>query len=282
MWWFDDIYINLWQWLAFFGLLLFVVKITWDKTQSIFYSILPIICICWLPLVFFHAWEGYIELPSAVFSVLTIWALYEFLEKKEYHYISLGILLWGILSQIKNDGFVVYLSWIVIGFLIILLIHKNMSEFFRWLVRSTKNLRGSVFYIVRFLLPFLAVKMFYGIGFNQAAGVESGVWLSKTIHREIFSIFWNIFIQNDSYNVVLILFVISLICAYQKRKNKDNTFYLVLAPLLIGILFIMVFLLTENYLVAMNQTTINRVFTISFVILFAFIWYLLKWDETSS
>jgi hypothetical protein len=44
------------------------------------------------------------ELPCAVYSILTIWAFWKFLEEKEYTYISLALLVGFMLSNIKNDG----------------------------------------------------------------------------------------------------------------------------------------------------------------------------------
>lgn len=58
--------------------------------------------------------------------------------------------------------------------------------------------------------------------------------------------------------------------AYIYKKRDMRTLLLLLTPIIIFIIFVLVFLLTENYIFAMNQTTINRVFTMSFVILLAF------------
>ena len=272
MWWFNDIYINLRQCLAFLALLLFVVKITRDKTKDIFYTILPVIGICWLPLVFFHAGEWYMELPSAVFSVLTIRAFYEFLEKKDYSYIALGVLLWSILWQIKNDGFVVYLPWILISFLIILLIRKNLSEFFTWFAKSIKNLWSSIFYVVWFLLPFLLIRMVNHIWLNPVATNEWWVGISKVVHREIFSQFPPIFMQMDNYNVALILLFVLVMIYIKNIKHKSNNAMLLLSWWLIILIFVLAFLLTENYIFVMNQTTVNRVFTMCLLIPMSFIW----------
>jgi hypothetical protein len=43
------------------------------------------------------------ELPCAVYSIITIWAFRKFLEEKDYSYISLALLLGFILSHLKND-----------------------------------------------------------------------------------------------------------------------------------------------------------------------------------
>jgi hypothetical protein len=269
MWWFNDTYINLRQCLAFLALLLFVIKITRDKTKNIFYTILPVIGICWLPLVFFHAGEWYMELPSAVFSVLTIWAFWKFLEEKDYSYVALWILLWSIVWQIKNDGFVVYFPWIVISFLIILWMRKHLSEFFSWWVKSTKSLWSSVFYVIWFLLPFLIIRAIHHIWLNPVATTEWGVGISKVVHREIFSQFPPIFTQLDNYSVVLIPISLIIYVLYMQRKNL-NKLFLALSWWAIFVIFTLAFLLTENYMRVMNQTTVNRVFTMCFLMILAF------------
>jgi hypothetical protein len=111
------------------GLFLFVFTITFTKTKNIFYSVLPVGLLCCLPLLYFHAVEGYMELPCAVYSVLSIWAFWKFLEERDYSYISLALLLGFILSHIKNDGLMGYFAGIGIAFLIILVATKHLNGF---------------------------------------------------------------------------------------------------------------------------------------------------------
>jgi len=272
IWSFNDVYINLWQWLVFFWLLLFVFSITFTKTKNIFYSILPVGLLTALPLVYFHATEWYMELACATYSVLTIWALRKFLEEKEYSYISLALLLGFILSHIKNDWLLWYFAGIIITFGIILLVSKQLKVFLQWFLKNKAAIYSSLFYFIFFFLPFLMVKFFYWLWFNQSAGqwTSDNVWL--TIHSEIFNQFKSIFFGMDNYNVVIIIILLMWIFWYLYKKHDTKTLFLFLTPIVIFIIFVLVFLLTENYIFAMNQTTINRVFTMSFVILFAFIW----------
>lgn len=280
--WFNDIYINLWQRLVFIWLLLFVWKTSFDRTKNIFHSLLPIGLIISLPLVFFHAGEGYMELGSAMYSILTIRALSAFLETKDYSYISLGLLFGFILSYIKNDGFVVYLPAILLTFIGVLLIEKRLKKDLIWFAKSGINIVLSGLYFLFFFVPFLAIKSYYNLWFNQASGAESGAGISTKIHREIFSVFGSIFTKIDNYNVVLIILLIGIWIIIKKWKWLPwSDKFLAYAPLMIFVVLILVFLLTENYLFALDQTTINRVFTVAFIIFFSFSWYLLakRWDD---
>lgn len=279
-WEFNDIYINMWQWLVFFFMLVFVFMITFAKTKHIFYSLLPVGLILSLPLIFFHAGEWYMELACAVYSILTIWALWTFLETKEYEYIWLGLLLWFILSHIKNDGLLWYFAGIVIAFVGVLLITKQFLPVVIPFIKKRSVLRSSLFYAIFFFVPFLLIKRYYGLWFNQSVSTEWGLGISWA-HPEIFGIFGPTFFSMDNYNVVLIPVVLILLFWYLYRKADKKNIFLILAPLLIFIIFVLVFWLTENYVFAMNQTTFNRVFTMAFVVLLSFTWIFLdkQWNH---
>lgn len=281
IWSFNDIYINFWQWLVFFGMILFIFMITFSKTKNIFYSILPIGLVISLPLVFFHTSEWYMELPCVVYSVLTIRTFWKFLEEKEYSYISLALLFGFILSHIKNDWLLWYFAGIIIAFISILLISKQFLPTITEFLKQKKSLFGSLFSCIFFFLPFLFIKWYYHLGFNQSVSTDTWLGISSNIHSEIFSIFKPIFFGMDNYNSILIIILLMWMFGYFYKKHDTKKLFLFLAPIIIYIIFILVFLLTENYVNAMNQTTINRVFTMAFVILLAFTWLFFhrRWED---
>lgn len=280
LWWFNDIYINVWQRLVFFFLILFSIYFTRNKTKNIFYTILPAALICCLPLIYFHAVEWYMELACTAYSVVTIWLFYKFLEERDYTYISLGFLVGFILSHIKNDWLLWYFAWIIISFTIILLLKNNLIWFIKWFWKDKRNFYISIFSLVFFLLPFLVIRSINHLWLNPVTTVDWWVWLSKTIHREIFSVFPSIFTHMDNYNVILIILFLIFLFFLTYQKNNIKKYFLILPWIMIFIIFNLVFLLTENYLRVMNQTTVNRVFTMCFVIILSFIWILVyKEDE---
>ncbi|MDR2415432.1 MAG: hypothetical protein LBD75_02210 [Candidatus Peribacteria bacterium] len=154
--------------------LLFIVLIklsflrTWEKTKKAVISILPALLIVGLPLVFFHITDSYMEFPSAVFSVLTVRFLYRYLEEKELGNIVLAALFGALLAFTKNDGIIVYLSSIIIVFLGILLGSKQFGAFLRSLWEKRRYFWSLVGILIFFYFPFLALKMWYGLGYNQS------------------------------------------------------------------------------------------------------------------
>ena len=281
LWSYNDIYINMWQRLVLFGMLLFVFLVTFYETKNIFFSVLPWWLIVSLPLLFFHASEWYMELPCAVYALLTLWALWKFLKVSDYSYITLALLLWFILAHIKNDWLLGYFAGIFITFLFLLLVTKQFVPVLREFFSKKSLVRSSLFYALFFFVPFLFIKWYHHLGFNQSVSTEWWLGITSSSHPEIFSVFKPIFFDINNYNTVLIIVALVIGYFYLYKKHDKQTLFLVVTPLVIFTIFVLVFLLTENYIFAMNQTTINRVFTMSFLLLFAFIWLCIapSWDR---
>lgn len=270
--WYNDIYIKLWQYLWFLFLLVFIFHITFLKTKNIFYSIIPLVLICWLPLIFFHLWESYLEIASAIYTIFMIYYLYEFLETEKLEFLSLWILFWVILSHIKNDGIVIYFAGTIIALWIFLIFKKKFVTLFKKLWKNKKELWIISFFTWFFFLPFIVLKSYLWLWYNQAAWEASWVWIE--FHPEIFSAFPHIFFNQDNYNIALVFIILLLILIWRNRTK--NIVFIWLSFIMIISLFTAVFLFTTNYKWVIDQTTVNRVFTMSFVILFAFTWLILN------
>lgn len=281
MWWWYDTYINLFQRIWFALLVFFGFLMTRKKTGNLFYSLLPWILICGLPLIFWHAIDWYHELPSIYYTILAVRALYRYLEEKDLNFLVLWSLFLWILSYVKNDGFVVYMPAVVIGFVVIQIFKRDFVNMIKSIWNKKRILWLLIWWIIVFLLPFLAIKQYYDLGFNQASGESSGVWLSHKVHREIFSQFDLIFFGENNYNLILLFVIFVWIFWYQilKPKTKNyNLFFLILVPVLLFGLFTLIFLVTDNYRFVMDQTTVNRTYVMCFVLLL-FYFGMLRWSD---
>lgn len=270
MWTYNDIYVNLRQWISFFLFAVLVLHTTYTSSKNLLATIVPGVLIMWLPLVFFHAVEWYFDLASAIYAYLVIRVLYEYLQTKDHSYVPLALVLASVLVYLKNDGFVVYLPWILAAFFFILWTEKYIVRFWkeRW-----QTWKASVYSTIAVFLycfvPFNLVKMYYGFGFNQAAwGADGAAGITSSMHREIFKVIPDLFLKQDTYNIALV-FVIWCCIVYVKKYSNSPKRFFVLAPLLIFAIFLLVFLMTENYKWVLDQTTVNRVFTMCLVLLFA-------------
>lgn len=272
-WWINDIYFNTWERLVFLLWLLFILLVTFQKTKNIFWSVLPIWFIISLPLVFFHSYEWYMDLPLIIHCIIAAWLLYQYLESKDFDYLSLWLLFWFVASNIKNEGLVIFFPWLLCAFFIILCLDKKLKFTIKWWWKDKNNLWKSVGYFLYFLVPFLIVKFVNWLWFNQAGFEKSWMWLSDTVHREIFSHFREIFLDRDNYNLVLIALLLIVISLFaKKRKNNSNKLFLY-AGLLIFLVLIAVFLFTVDYQYLVHQTAVNRLFTMSFMMVLAFSWF---------
>lgn len=273
-WWLNDVYFNTWQWLVFLFWLLFIFSETFKKTKNIFKSVLPIWLLVSLPLVFLHSFEGYMDLPLIFYCIITAWLFYQYLETKDFDYISLWLLFWFIVSNIKNDWFIVFFPWILIAFFVVLCLTKKLKFTVGWLFKDKNNLRKSILYFVYFLLPFLVVRFVNWLWFNQAAYLKSWIWWSDKIHREIFSYFKLIFYDMDNYNLILVMLFLVIISLFTKKMKNNNDVLFLYAWLFMFLILIAVFLFTLDFKYLETQATVNRVFTLCFVMVLAFVWFL--------
>lgn len=285
MWQINDIYFNTRQRLSFLFWLIFIFRITFDETKNVFKSILPIWLILWLPLVFFHSFEWYMDLPSTIYCIILIWLFYKYLESEDFDYLSLWLLFWFITSYIKNDWLVVYFPWILIALFITLLLNRRLYWTIKWFFQDKNNLLKSIWYCIYFFLPYSIIRLIKWLPLDPTKSLEAeaGAGFIESpdlVHREIFKSFKIIFLNMDNYNIVLaILFVILVDFFYYKKYHRNNKIFLLLSWLVIFLVFTAVFLFTQNYIRFLEQATVNRVYTMSFIITFAFTWIILENNE---
>lgn len=275
MWWWYDIYSDMFQRLGLLFILIFSYVLTFEKTKNALHSIIPAALMCGLPLVFWHAIDGYHELPSVYYSIIAIWFLYEYLETEHIDNLILGSFFLWFLSYVKNDGFVIYMPGIALGFVITILLKWQLQHIRKQVISSKKAIGLIVGGIVLFLLPFLWLKQYYDLGFNQAQWDASGVGIDSTVHREIFSQFKWLFFQENNYNIILVIVGLMLFMWYiliDRKQPKRNPIFPIVASIVIFALFTAAFLFTENYKFVMDQTTVNRTYTAAFMILCFYFW----------
>lgn len=279
--WYNDIYTDLFQWFGLLFCFMFLFVITREKSKHILFSLAPAIAITTLPLVFFHSVESYHDLPVTIYAVITWWSLYQFLVSREVSYLTLWLLCSYLMSYIKIEGLVIYAAGLFLtAGVFVLRNHKLRQEIRASLTKNFTWIRENVLLFIFFFLPFQVVRIFHGLGFNPSS-IQTGEVLDKKIHREIFGTFDRLFFGQDNYGIALAIFVLMIVATHRffKRKNTLVT-YLFWSSIAMFVLFTLVFLLTNNYQWLMSQTTVNRVYTMCFFVLFAFIWLYLYERDT--
>ena len=213
------------------------------------------------------------ELPSARYSVLSIRFLYEFLRTKDPRTVVLAVFLISTLVNIKNDGFVIYTGGIVVAYLGLTLLLGQLRDSRQALTKTHR--RQVAITLVTCFLPYIVIKLALGLGFNQAAG-DSTAAAATGIHREIFSVIPHTFSAMDNYGLIgitAVVYIYALIRLLKKKKYPELGY--ILPGFMIGILFLAAFLFTADYAFVMDQTTVNRVFSMTFLIIISFMGILL-------
>lgn len=211
------------------------------------------------------------DLLSAIYATLAILAFYEWLQKHGNSAdFMLGLTFLSILSYVKNDGFVVYMTGILGALILYCIIHwKHVKEKIQ-LFRTPTSWLYIIAIILFFIAPFTFIKSYYGLGFNQAAGADAGLGLASSIHWEIFPAIRKTIWTMNNYSIAPVLFIVVMLWMLIRRKHiRREQLFLALSPLAILGIFLLVFLLTENYKFVLDQTTVNRVFTMVLVIFFS-------------
>lgn len=270
---YNDIYINLFPWLSTMLFCLFIGIYVYKKKQNFLLSLIGPALIISLPLIFTHTTQGYMDLLSALYTAIAVIAFYEWLhEGASRDDFLLGITMLCIVSTIKNDGFVVYMAGILIALVIYFLIfRKNVKERFAMFKRPSTRV-NIVVLVLFFIVPFAFLKSYYNLGYNQAAGADAGLGLASVIHREIFPAIWKTIWSMNNFSLApLLMFVVAVYMLVFHKKVKKEQRFLLLSPVVVCAIFIAVFLMTENYKFVLDQTTVNRVFTMVLVIFCSYI-----------
>ncbi len=280
-WGFNDYYADLFQRFALLFCFLFIFIFTRDKTKNIFFSLAPLALITSLPLIFIHSVESYHDLPLTIYAIIVAWSVYQFLTTREIPYLTFGLLMSYLMTNIKIEWLVIYAAGIFLtAFAYIVLDHKLRKHIVDALTSGWGWVRGNIAQIVFFFAPFQIVRMIHGLGLNPSS-IQDGEVLDKTIHREIFDTFRSLFLKQDNYWIVLIPFFLVVLVLFRLHKKwKYTVMYFFWVSVVLFVLFTLVFLLTNNFHWFVTQTTVNRVYTMSFFMLFAFIWLYLHERET--
>lgn len=171
---YNDIYINLFPWLSVLFFLGLIATWIYQKKKNLIAALIGPAVIISLPLLFMHTTQGYMDLLSATYTALAVMAFYDRLQKDGHaSEFVLGIAFLSILSYVKNDGFVVYMSGVLIALILYSLIHRKKTKEKLHIFSKLSTRIYIIALILFFIAPFTFLKSYYNLGFNQAAGADA-------------------------------------------------------------------------------------------------------------
>jgi 4-amino-4-deoxy-L-arabinose transferase-like glycosyltransferase len=199
-----------------------------------------------MPLPFYHAYNGYADLILSFYLLLAFIFLFYWLETQAKKQLLIAGIFFSCALFTKNDA----LMFTLAGFLIILIKLFIVNKKF---MAGLKNSALYLLAIILPMLPWLFIKIKYHLAFSN---VDPGI----AYHGEVWqNIYWALFL-NNSFNIWWFVVIISLAVNIIKIKKQNN---LILAWLFLIFCFCgltMLYLFTEEYRFAIDNTALSRNF----------------------
>lgn len=199
-----------------------------------------------MPLPFYHAYNGYADLTLSYYLLIAFIFLFYWLKTQEKKWLLIAGVFFGCALFVKNDALIFILASLPVIFINLFITNKKIIT----------TLKYCCFYLLAIilpLLPWLLIKIKYNLPFSN---VEPGFGY----HADVWSnIGWALFL-NNSFNIWWFVVILSLIINIKKIKKQNNLFlsWLFLILCLTGL--IMLYLFTEEYRFAVDNTALSRNF----------------------
>ncbi len=236
--------INIVYYLAILITLYYFLK----KYLSVPVSLFFVWLITTMPLLFYHAYNGYADLILSYYLLLAFIFLFYWLEKGKTRQLLAAGIFFSCAMFVKNDASVFAIAGLIIILIKLFLIDKKFTM-------AVKSGGLYLLAIILPLLPWLFIKIKYHLAFSN---VEPGI----AYHGEVWqNIYWALFL-NSSFNVWWFIVVLCLAVNIRKiiKQNEILLAWLFLILCLIGL--ITLYLFTEEYRVAVDNTALSRTFLI--------------------
>ena len=231
--------------LIYYLFILFVIYYFIRQYLSAFISLIFVWFFSTLPLPFYHAYNGYADLILSYYLLLVFIFLFYWLQKERQDKLLLAGVFFSSALFVKNDAI-----FIIAGLLTIML-KLFLSK--RKFISQLKTAGIYLLVIILPLLPWLFIKIKYNLTFKN---VEPGISYHGEVWRNIYE---SLFLSN-SFNIWWFIVILSLALNFMKIKKQNNLLlaWLFLILCLTGL--ITLYLFTEEYRFAIDNTALSRNF----------------------
>jgi hypothetical protein len=203
-----------------------------------------------MPLVNFHGFVAYADLPLSFYFTLATIYLFGYFNKKEKRDLILAGLFSGLAVWTKNEGLM--LAEVLMIIFVVFLALNNQS-----IKQKFKSFLPYLFYFLLFSLPWLLFKFYFGLGFSNILS-GGGVKINQ-FHPEIFKPFLEQIFLYSSFHLWPGIFIL-LIIIYWKKIFQNNNLYLLLIILGAVAAYLCLYLFTANYQYVLDETIVDRNF----------------------
>lgn len=195
-----------------------------------------------MPLISYHSFNTYADLPLAYFVIISIILLVKWIKDRASVVLYFSGIFIGLGLFVKNDGLFPIIGWLTAVGLAWYLNRKKISIRVIW--KSLGFLVGSIIF-------WLGFKYALNLGFSSAS-------VSDTIHPEIFSSVVTTLFVHNSWNVWWFIFIVIIILKFKHIYNNREVWSLWFFFIIVFGLTTAVFLCTDYYQYALNFTAIER------------------------
>ncbi len=195
-----------------------------------------------MPLIFYHSFNTYADLPLSYFLLISMILLVQWLKDKTPVLLYFSGVFIGLGLFVKNEGIFAIIAWLLALILIKFLYRKGIS---------IKLLCKALGFLVGSIILWLGFKQLLHLGLSSFS-------LSNNFHSEVFSSLATTLFVHNSWNIWWFIFLIIVILKLKYIYKNRELWPLCLFFLVLFILTISVFLFTEYYQYALNFSAIER------------------------
>ncbi|MBI5234403.1 MAG: hypothetical protein HY880_08620 [Deltaproteobacteria bacterium] len=234
-----------WSSVYFLSLLLFFM-LAIKKEGGFMVAIVATFFLSTLPLLTFHAQDGYADLTLSFYVLAGAVFLWWYMEKGTSRFLMLSGLFMAMAAFTKNEG-LLYLFFTGVSLVFYILLEKRG----RWMDIVRFALPALIF-----ISPWIIFKAYYAIGSGHGYETSSLDW-SPALHFEIIPIYFKeIFFSVNHGLVFPFLFVISIMGVKVILKSNIKYLYLLLILFLGALLFL--YITTWDFTSVVYGTGLHR------------------------
>lgn len=236
---YDDLAAN-WIFVGYFLSLIGLVFFGLKRYIGFFRALILAFFLFSMPLVFYHGFNAYADLPLALYLTGALTFFYAWLRDKHREDLRLAAIFWGLSFWIKDGAWFLYLAFLMVFFGYCLKRRLSWSAFSKFILIS-----------LAIASPWLLFRVFYHLGLSN---VSAGLVFRPGI---LISILETMFVSY-SWNLWWFFLVIAIFFNF-KRIIGSAPLIFIWSFLGLGLLsLILVYLLTMNYQYALDQTALSR------------------------
>ncbi|MEK7324386.1 MAG: hypothetical protein AAB217_03905, partial [Chloroflexota bacterium] len=196
-----------------------------------------------MPLIFYHAYNVYADLPLGYYGLIAFALLFSWTKDKERKDLILSAIFFGIALWVKTEAlFFISSSALVLGY------YLFYSKFIESRLKIFINFLLSILIIIS---PILFFNFKYSLGM-------SNIDLETGFHSEVFKSLFESLFMGSNWNIwwiiVVVIFVLNIKMIIKKKELLVGWLFLFIV---LGE-FLAVYLFTNDYQYAVNHTAISR------------------------